>query len=104
MARFCSNCGNEVAENAVVCLKCGCALQNKTPAASTASSDDAPNTGFAVLGFLIPIVGLVMYLICKDSYPLKARSAGKGALIGFVAGLVFWIIYCVIVGVIIGIG
>lgn len=26
MAKFCSNCGNEVNENAVVCLKCGCAI------------------------------------------------------------------------------
>ena len=26
MAKFCSNCGNEVHENAVVCIKCGCAI------------------------------------------------------------------------------
>ena len=26
MARYCTNCGNEVNENAVVCVKCGCAI------------------------------------------------------------------------------
>ena len=26
MAKFCVHCGNEVNENAVVCLKCGCAI------------------------------------------------------------------------------
>ena len=26
MARFCTYCGNEVDENAVVCIKCGCAI------------------------------------------------------------------------------
>jgi len=28
MARFCTYCGNEVNENAVVCVKCGCAIPN----------------------------------------------------------------------------
>lgn len=28
MARFCTHCGNEVHEQAVVCVKCGCALPN----------------------------------------------------------------------------
>ncbi|MBE7028144.1 MAG: hypothetical protein E7407_03815 [Ruminococcaceae bacterium] len=26
MARYCTHCGNEVNENAVVCVKCGCAI------------------------------------------------------------------------------
>ena len=26
MAKFCTHCGNEVNENAVVCVKCGCAI------------------------------------------------------------------------------
>lgn len=26
MARFCTHCGNEVNENAVICVKCGCAI------------------------------------------------------------------------------
>ena len=26
MAKYCGNCGNEVNENAVVCIKCGCAI------------------------------------------------------------------------------
>lgn len=28
MARYCTYCGNEVNENAVVCVKCGCAIPN----------------------------------------------------------------------------
>lgn len=29
MAKFCSNCGNEVDEKAVVCVKCGVSLRNE---------------------------------------------------------------------------
>ncbi len=45
---------------------------------------DAPNAGFAVLSFFFPIVGLILYLVWNDQYPLKAKSCGKGALIGVI--------------------
>ena len=34
MAKFCSNCGKEVNENAVICVNCGCSLEGKTNAQS----------------------------------------------------------------------
>jgi hypothetical protein len=97
---FCSKCGKEIHPDAVVCIHCGCAVKNNT--APAAAAGDAPNTGFAVLGFLIPLAGLILYLVNKDTYPLKAKSAGKGALIGFIVGIVFSIIYGAVVGSMIG--
>ena len=93
---FCSKCGKEVNDEAVVCVNCGCAIEGKK--ASVINSEDAPNTGFAVLGFFIPLAGLILYLINKDTAPLKAKSAGKGALIGFCVSLAFSIIYGIAVG------
>lgn len=98
---FCSKCGKEINPDAVVCIYCGCSVQNtSTPAPAVVN--DAPSTGYAVLGFLIPLVGLILYLVNKDTYPQKAKSAGKGALIGFIVGIVFSIIYGAIVGSMIG--
>ena len=97
---FCSKCGKEVNDEAVVCIHCGCAIENKK--ASTANSNDAPSTGLALLGFFIPLVGLILYLINKDTAPLKAKSAGKGALIGFCVSLVLSILYGAILGSLIG--
>lgn len=48
---FCKNCGAEIDDNAVVCPKCGVAV-NETPAPAPASSNDAPSIGFAILSFL----------------------------------------------------
>ena len=93
--KYCSKCGQQVHNDAVICPHCGCAL-------SGSSAIDAPSTGYAVLGFLIPIVGLILYLVNKDSAPQKARSAGKGALVGFVLSLVFSIIYGVVIGTALG--
>ena len=97
---FCSKCGKEINDEAVVCIHCGCAIENKK--VSLANSNDAPNIGYAVLGFFIPIVGLILYLVNKDTAPLKAKSAGKGALIGFCVSLAFSIIYGAVVGSMIG--
>lgn len=60
---------------------------------------DAPSTGFWFLGFFIPLVGLILYLVWKDQTPLKAKSCGKGALIGAIVWVVFSILWVVLVGV-----
>ena len=92
----CKNCGKEVNERAAVCPNCGVPTDEKAFSQNTVKENDAPSAGFAVLGFLIPLVGLILYLVWKGTYPLKAKSCGKGALIGviveFVLGFVMGII------------
>ena len=85
---FCQKCGKEIMDEAVICPHCGCATGGKVKATAT---DDAPNTGYAVLGFFIPIIGLIMYLSMKNEKPLAAKSAGKGALIGFAVGAIGYV-------------
>ena len=93
--KFCSKCGKEIVDEAVVCPHCGCAV-------SQADAYDAPSMGFAVIGFFLPIVGLILYLFFKEKSPMKARSAGKGALIGVGVGIALSIIYGVLIGSLIG--
>lgn len=50
---------------------------------------DESSFGWALLGFLIPMLGLFFYLSWKDTMPLRARSIGKGALIGVIAYVLF---------------
>ena len=96
--KFCSKCGHELVDEAVVCVNCGCSVADPaTPAAPAVA--DAPNMGLAVLGFFIPLVGLILYLLNKDTAPLKAKSAGKGALIGFIVNMVSSIVLGIIYGV-----
>jgi hypothetical protein len=58
------------------------------PGTTGQAPSDAPSMGYAVLGFFIPLAGLILYLVWKDQYPLRAKSAGKGALFGFIVDLV----------------
>ena len=97
--RYCSKCGKEIMDDAVICIHCGCSTQNGNAGIVTG---DAPSTGMAVLGFFIPLVGLILYLVNKDTKPQFAHSAGKGALAGFITSLVISIIYGALLGSMIG--
>ncbi len=45
--------------------------------------------GWAVLGFLIPIVGWVLYFCWKNTKPGNAKMAGIGGIAGFCFNLIF---------------
>lgn len=59
-------------------------------------NNDSASFGWGFLGFLIPIVGLILYLVWKDEYPLRAKSCGKGALISVILYVVIMIIYFIV--------
>ena len=80
--KYCSRCGKEIMDEAVVCPNCGCAVNPRN------SEPDEPSTGLNILSFLIPIVGLILYIVYHDKTPEKAKAIGKWALIGFAVGLV----------------
>jgi hypothetical protein len=46
------------------------------------AENDKPSTGLNIISFLIPLVGLIIYLTQKDQFPVKAKSSGKSALWG----------------------
>lgn len=93
--KFCSKCGKEIMDEAVVCPSCGCAQAN----APTATGQDSDSFGWACLGFCIPVVGLILWLIWKDNYPMKAKKAGVGALASVIVTVVIYVIYAIILGV-----
>ena len=57
---------------------------------------DSGSFGWAVLGFCIPVAGLILYLVWKDTKPRPAAAAGKGALVSFILGVLFYIIGIVV--------
>lgn len=59
-------------------------------------SQEKGSIGYGVLGFLIPLVGLVLYLSWKDTKPGDAKMAGKGALISVIISVVFYVLAFII--------
>lgn len=91
---YCRNCGEQVSDRDSICPRCGAPV-------------DVPrvndNGGFlwGLLGCCIPIVGLVLFLVWKDSKPRTAKAAGIGALVSVGLSVLYYIL---IIGLGIGLG
>lgn len=88
---YCTNCGAEVENGTVICPNCGVAQNAPAPA-------EEDNGGFlwGLLGCCVPIVGLVLFLVWKDTKPRTAKAAGIGALISVVCIVAFYILMIVL--------
>ncbi len=90
---FCKVCGNEMHDSAIVCTKCGVATSNynnfNKPNAEVV---DNGGFGWGLLGCCVPIAGLILFLIWKDTRPNTAKSAGIGALVY----LIIWVLYFIV--------
>ena len=85
---FCSKCGKEIMDEAVVCTNCGCAVNGAKNISAAAAGEDIPNVGLNILGFIIPLIGLVMYCVMHNSTPRKANQIGLFSLIGFILNFI----------------
>lgn len=83
---FCKNCGAQINDQATVCPSCG-AAQTTTPTVV-----DNGGFGWGVLGCCVPIVGLILFLVWKDTKPKTAKAAGIGALVSTIVGVVVYIL------------
>ena len=95
---FCKNCGKEIDDNAVVCPHCG-VIQKEELVQNTVD-----NGGFlwGLLGCCIPIVGLILFLVWRDTKPKTSRAAGIGALVGVICVAVYYIVI-IVIGVVLGV-
>lgn len=61
----------------------------------TTTVEEGGTAGWAILSFFFPIVGLILFIVWKDSKPKSAKAAGKGALISvIVVVLIYVLIFC----------
>lgn len=92
LMKYCTKCGKEIDDAAVICPHCG-VQQGKIQNATT----DSGSIGWGALGCCIPLVGLILWLVWRGEKPNNARMAGIGALVG-VAGIVIWYLLMFVIG------
>ena len=85
---YCRACGKPISDVAVICPSCG-AQQG------TGVAQKTDNGGFlwGLLGFFVPIAGLILYLLWKDERPRTAKAAGIGALVSTIVSVVVSILF-----------
>ncbi len=90
---YCRNCGSKIDDNSAYCTRCGARIDDIV---HPNDSHEGSSVWFAVLGFFIPIVGLILFLVYEGKKPKRAKAAGKGALIGFITKLAVSIILTIL--------
>ena len=117
---FCTSCGREFQNDMNFCPYCGApAMKNEQSSQNydygqnyyqqpygngqyygnqaqygynAPDPKDVPSAGLNALAFFFPVVGLILYLVWKDSTPKKAKAIGKWALISVIVGVVFYLL------------
>lgn len=90
---YCKNCGCSLPDDTTKCENCGAVLSYGFEAGKTIPvKEEKGSVLLGILGFMFPLIGLILYLAMMHSEPKKAKSAGKGALTAFIIYLVFIVI------------
>lgn len=67
-----------------------------------AQAVDKGSFGWAVLGFFVPLAGLILWLVWKDTRPLDSRKSRNGFIAGMVVSIVVSVIYSIVVASMLG--
>lgn len=75
--KFCTHCGKELFDEAVVCPNCGCPVKD-------IKVDESISAFMVILAFLVPVIGLIYWAIKAKTRPKCAKACGIVAIIGWV--------------------
>ena len=59
-------------------------------------TEEKASVGLAILSFIIPLVGLILFLTKKGKQPKTAKACGIAALVSVILGIVFSIIFTIV--------
>ena len=90
--KYCSKCGREIMDEAVICPNCGCAVASNRGVKPV--EPDEVNVGLCILAALIPLFGLIYCAVKHSDAPRGAKAVG-------VTALVSWIV-CIVIGFVVG--
>ena len=90
--KYCSNCGNELNDEAIICVKCGQSCSKQTLTESTTEA-----CLLFVFSIFLPVVGFVVGLVLHSN---NQRSLSKkcfsGAIIGTIIYGIIILVICIL--------
>ena len=94
---YCKHCGSEMDEQTKICTNCNrvddVVIYEKEHKKEV---KDSGNFGYSVLGFFVPIAGLILYLVWKEEQPKNAKKSLNGAITYLIVNVAMTIIGLII--------
>ena len=98
--KYCSKCGKEIMDDAVICVNCGCPVEN-APAKNTnvaAQNEFGEKSTLAtcamVFAFLFPLAGFILGIVGAVKY--KTASYKKRCIAAIIVSVVVWLVFFII--------
>ena len=84
--KFCTKCGKEIMDEAIICPNCGCAVANAV--IPNQPVEDKVSVGLCILAALLPLFGIIYWPVKHKETPKKAQAVGITAIIAWVVTFV----------------
>lgn len=82
---YCPHCGTKLRDSSAVCTECGKSIRNKNRVIPPEECDHEPLNGwFVVLSLLVPIAGIILWLVKRKQAPKPAKRYGIIGLLSLV--------------------
>ena len=82
---YCRNCGSSIDDEAQFCPLCG---GRQSGARTERSVDDDDSIVWGILGFLLPLIGFILWIIWREEKPKRARTVAIGIMLFIIVSTV----------------
>ena len=89
--KFCSKCGQQLRDEAVICVHCGCEIEERKQTQNKVTEFDEVSVGLCALSALFPIFGLIYWPLKHKETPKKAQACGIAAIISWAVSILIMI-------------
>ncbi len=79
---YCRDCGNELKEGAIYCPECG---SRQNVVFVNTYDPDTGSLWWAILGFILPPLGFILWVLWMENKPKCARMSFLGSAISIAA-------------------
>lgn len=94
--KFCSTCGKEIMDEAIVCPNCGCAVVK--PSVPQQFTNDQISAGLLILSALIPLFGILYWPVKHKETPKRAQACGIMAIVAWVTYMAVYYLALILFG------
>lgn len=95
--KYCSKCGNELMDEAVICPKCGCPVENGTNQGKASKLNKVKTAFFLnIIALVIAIFTVANYLLLGSSGNSEADQNTKMLLLGMLGLVALSFVLCIV--------
>ena len=92
--KFCTHCGKEIMDEAVICPGCGCSVQMENSKQEN-DVDQSVSMGLVIWALLFPPFGFIYFFVSLKTRPICAVACVAAAFASWYMGIFSFVLGCI---------